>query len=851
MRRALLRSLVAAGCWLALPASAQVLIPTDLGGIVGTFPMQPRAVNEHGQVVGYAPTFSGDHPVIWYRGTLTDLGAPPFCGRGTATGINDLGVVVGTCIDPVPPIPDGNHGFLWADGLYRDLGVGRFPVDISNAFIAGYSGLVQPQRVAQWRRNPPRIPGYNPVHTSTTLPLTGLAFAVNEQGQIAFRSNATPSNVYDRGTLRIDGKLTPTAVPFIRDINNLGHTTGDTTTSSGARAFLTIDGVDLDLGAISPGRNAYGYALNDFDQVVGVALVERNERVAFLWMGGRMRRLNSLIFPASGWNLIEPFDINNRGQIVGIGTHNGVNAAFLLDLNACIDVDHNNLGDNDGDGLCDDWETLGIDSDKDGVIDFRLPGADLNHKDIYIEVDWMTNHRPMQVALDRVEKAFADSPVTNPDNATGVRLHVLVDEEVPHVNMITFTTTAAGFLPFQSIKAARFGSVAERADGNSVAILTAKHLVYRYALFAHTTPDYPSGEAEIRGDDFVVSLGTFTEILGHHQGNYDEQSATFMHELGHTLGLRHGGDENLNCKPNYLSIMSHVRQFALPVIGRPFDFSRFVLPTIDENSLDETVGVMAPAGWTTAHVLPATPTVVTISRADGPIDWNGNGNTTDQAISVDITGVCWPVLTVLAGAEDWSHLHYDFKDTEYFAFGATFASSDPPDELTRERAAAFTTDTDGDGLVSLLDNCPSVPNASQVDSDGDGVGDACDICRMLFNPRQDRSDCPPEPGADGGPNADASDDGGAAPSDDGGAAPGDDGGAPPGDDASEDASAVPPADTGVDAGTTPTLPDSGTADTGEPAPSGGCGCSTGSSEDSPWVALALCCLALRWRRRAR
>ena len=118
MRRALLRSLVAAGCWLALPASAQVLIPTDLGGIVGTFPMQPRAVNEHGQVVGYAPTFSGDHPVIWYRGTLTDLGAPPFCGRGTATGINDLGVVVGTCIDPVPPIPDGNHGFLWAYGLY-------------------------------------------------------------------------------------------------------------------------------------------------------------------------------------------------------------------------------------------------------------------------------------------------------------------------------------------------------------------------------------------------------------------------------------------------------------------------------------------------------------------------------------------------------------------------------------------------------------------------------------------------------------------------------------------------------------------------------------------------------------
>ena len=30
-----------------------------------------------------------------------------------------------------------------------------------------------------------------------------------------------------------------------------------------------------------------------------------------------------------------------------------------------------------------------------------------------------------------------------------------------------------------------------------------------------------------------------------------------MHELGHNLGLRHGGGDDTRCKPNYLSIMSY------------------------------------------------------------------------------------------------------------------------------------------------------------------------------------------------------------------------------------------------------------------------------------------------------
>jgi len=39
-------------------------------------------------------------------------------------------------------------------------------------------------------------------------------------------------------------------------------------------------------------------------------------------------------------------------------------------------------------------------------------------------------------------------------------------------------------------------------------------------------------------------------------------------------------------------------------------------------------------------------------------------------------------------------------------------------------------DSDGDGIVTDSDNCPTTANADQADADGDGIGDACD---PLFN----------------------------------------------------------------------------------------------------------------------
>jgi len=59
-----------------------------------------------------------------------------------------------------------------------------------------------------------------------------------------------------------------------------------------------------------------------------------------------------------------------------------------------------------------------------------------------------------------------------------------------------------------------------------------------------------------------------------------------------------------------------------------------------------------------------------------------------------------------------------------------FFDGDDMGGLTGEtiQALAVDPDSDGDGLVDRIDNCPDDANPGQEDDDGDGIGDVCDQC---------------------------------------------------------------------------------------------------------------------------
>jgi hypothetical protein len=412
-----------------------------------------------------------------------------------------------------------------------------------------------------------------------------------------------------------------------------------------------------------------------------------------------------------------------------------------ITLAACTDTDGNGNTDNDGDSLCDNWETTGIDFDGDGNVDFTPPGANINTPDVYVEVDWMQFHQPRTESINDVIASFA---------ARGVTLHVQVDEEaMTHNDNFAFepcTAAGSGIPDFDTVKNGHFGTAAERALANSVNVLNAKRFAYHYSLWVHNLVGLgsTSGCAEIHSNDFVVSLGGWSLFNGHPAGSRDEQAGTFMHELGHNLGLLHGGDALANCKPNYLSIMSYTRQInGVPILGRPLDYSNSVLLTLNEANLNDAAGLSGPA-LTTVYgpptgvippvVAPAQAVIagagwLVLTPANQAVDWNKNGDFTSTNVSADVNSIptsgCGASPNqVLTGFNDWANLKYNFRASTDFADGVHLTVVSAP-EITIEQALGLSPDSDGDGVTNLLDNCPLIPNPDQQDSDGDGVGDVC------------------------------------------------------------------------------------------------------------------------------
>ncbi|UCE58547.1 MAG: hypothetical protein JSU63_14015 [Phycisphaerales bacterium] len=279
------------------------------------------------------------------------------------------------------------------------------------------------------------------------------------------------------------------------------------------------------------------------------------------------------------------------------------------------DAHSDGMGIDNGDGINDGDEVFGT---VDGL-DLSSMGANPNRKNLFIETDWFDDsegtepvvhtHRPSEAAIAVLQAAFNNAPIDNRDPGYSGGIELIVDygqggaftggEEIPGNDTVVvvdgFVSTSEFYASYKN------HYFASNRQG-----------YFRYCILAHhynNAGNTSSGIAEIFGDDFMVTLQD--------QADRDDAyivAGVVMHEFGHTLGLRHGGGENKNYKPNYNSVMNYRYEFSgidddCDAWGDgSIDYSSGLLDDLDEEHLDENVGICG-SGF--------------------PIDWDGGGLSSD------------------------------------------------------------------------------------------------------------------------------------------------------------------------------------------------------------------------------
>lgn len=309
-RAGLLAALLLAGIAPALHAQTEYFV-TDIGTLGGTISFG-YAVNLRGQVAGASLTSDNNG----YRAFRT---AP---NRPINPSIDDLGTLGGVQ-------SYGQAINFWGQ-------------------VAGSAAITDSAPLHAFRTAPNR-----PINPSTddlgTLGGTqSEAFGINDFGQVvgyastsdellhAFRT--APNHPINPATDDL-GTLGGTE-SYAFGINVSGQVVGYAATNDDIfvilHAFRTapnrpINAATDDLGTLG-GMDSYGWAINDWGQVVGSSYTDSDDTIehAFLFSRGRMFDLNNLIPADSGWDLMVAYGINDAGQIVGIGEHNGQSRPFLL-----------------------------------------------------------------------------------------------------------------------------------------------------------------------------------------------------------------------------------------------------------------------------------------------------------------------------------------------------------------------------------------------------------------------------------------------------------------------------------------------------------------------------------------
>ncbi|MBX2822686.1 MAG: DUF11 domain-containing protein [Rhodothermaceae bacterium] len=376
--------------------------------------------------------------------------------------------------------------------------------------------------------------------------------------------------------------------------------------------------------------------------------------------------------------------------------------------------------DADGDGLFDEWEDNGVyDCNDNLLLDLPSLGATSDYKDIFIEYDWLPGMQPRAGAIETLKEAFLAAPidaggVANPNGDDGIRLWVDTGDSETGDDLGGGEEIDLMDVP-HGLKISKF---AGDADGNGTVdyydikqkyFSEDRRFAFHYLLAGgsgtrESGAEFGSCSDEIDNDlDGLIDDEDILDCFGGSQAEYGGNdiymhtgnAGVIMHELGHNLKLHHGGDEKLNCKPNYVSVMNYsmatgIRQnsnpgqdtngngsldYAIVDYAPPrYPGGRGIapLPALDEQALDESM-ILDPsdAENRTSYV-----TAMGGGRSaslNEPIDWGGDGDPPNpMPVAANInsgSSSCSdspPDEDPYDGHDDWANIKMNFRiDNDY------------------------------------------------------------------------------------------------------------------------------------------------------------------------------------------
>ena len=340
------------------------------GALPGQNSSAVASINGHGWIVGDsqnglidplngAPAYV---PILWKNGKMINLGNLGG-SESLAVDINNRGQVIGfstnTVMDPFNPFgfPTQLRGFIWQNGVMSDLGTLGGP-DTQIGVRVNDRGQTTGSSDINFEPNASTgLPTADPflwangkmIDLGSFGGTSGFGQMVNNRTQVIGVSNL-PGDATQHGFLWEDGNLQDLGTlggtySSPNWLNEAGEVVGGATTQADLNyfAFLWKNGKMTSLGALDGDPCSQGNAINEKGQIVGESAscdfltVQR----AFLWERGSMFDLNRLIPANSSLTLSAAWNINDRGEIVGVGVPPGgsTNTDFVGHLFLLIPCD--------------------------------------------------------------------------------------------------------------------------------------------------------------------------------------------------------------------------------------------------------------------------------------------------------------------------------------------------------------------------------------------------------------------------------------------------------------------------------------------------------------------------------